>query len=446
MSSKIFRAIFVVATVVFLSSLVMILGMSYEYFTQVEQKRLDSETALAAQGVACNGRAFLEGLETEDFRITWIASDGQVLYDSNADSSHMENHMAREEVREAFETGRGESIRYSSTLSQKQFYAARRLTDGSVLRVSIEQLAVWTLLAGLAQPIFFIVLLSLVLSFALASRLTNRIVKPINRIDPDNPIQYLGREEYRELEPLLRRITHQQAELKRDQAEIEKTSLIRQEFTANVSHELKTPLHAISGYAELIETGMVREQDIRPFAGKIRMESARLTRLVEDIIELTRLDSRSVDTVDECCDLYRIAENAVGSLESYAASAQTELTLEGKSAFVRGDPQLLHSIVYNLCDNAVKYNRPGGSVLVRVTEDAYYATLTVSDTGIGIPKECQERVFERFYRVDKSRSKDVGGTGLGLSIVKHAAALYLARIALESTPGEGSTFTVTFPK
>ena len=231
-------------------------------------------------------------------------------------------------------------------------------------------------------------------------------------------MQYYEKDEYREIEPLLRRIAAQQAQLRRDRAEIERASLIRQEFTANVSHELKTPLHAISGYAELLESGLARPEDVKPFAGKIRTESGRMTKLVEDIIDLTRLDAGGEDYVFESC----------------------------VSAPMQGVPQLLHSIVYNLCDNAIKYNRPGGRVDITVTPEDGAVVLTVSDTGVGIPKDSQSRIFERFYRVDKSRSKAVGGTGLGLSIVKHAALIQKADVRVESEPGEGSTFTVTFPE
>ena len=220
----------------------------------------------------------------------------------------------------------------------------------------------------------------------------------------------------------------------------------RSEFVANVSHELKTPLHAISGYAELLESGLARPEDVKPFAGKIRTESGRMTKLVEDIIDLTRLDAGGEDYVFESCDLLRIAENAVDSLETEASGADVTLSLKGVSAPMQGVPQLLHSIVYNLCDNAIKYNRPGGRVDITVTPEDGAVVLTVSDTGVGIPKDSQSRIFERFYRVDKSRSKAVGGTGLGLSIVKHAALIQKADVRVESELGEGSTFTVTFPE
>ena len=444
MSRKIFTAIWGAALAVFLASLVFIMGVSYNYFTGVQMKQLHAETALAAQGVTLSGTDYLDGL-SGDCRITWVAADGTVLFDNEADASRMENHLEREEIRQALQTGTGEARRYSPTLADRQLYAAQRLPDGSVLRLSAVQLALWSLVLGFAQPICLVALLALALSFFLASRLTKKIVAPINAIDPDNPMQYYERDEYREVEPLLRRIAAQQAQLRRDRAEIERASLIRQEFTANVSHELKTPLHAISGYAELLESGLAKPEDVKPFAGKIRSESCRMTKLVEDIIDLTRLDAGGADYVFEPCDLLRIAENAVDSLQSEAAGQSITLSLRGESAPMSGVPRLLHSIVYNLCDNAIKYNRPGGRVDVNVAPEGEKVVLWVSDTGVGIPKDSIDRIFERFYRVDKSRSKAVGGTGLGLSIVKHAALIEKADVRVESEPGEGSAFTVTFP-
>ncbi len=444
MSRKIFTAIWGAALAVFLASLVFIMGVSYNYFTGVQMKQLHAETALAAQGVTLSGTDYLDGL-SGDCRITWVAADGTVLFDNEADASRMENHLEREEIRQALQTGTGEARRYSPTLADRQLYAAQRLPDGSVLRLSAVQLALWSLVLGFAQPICLVALLALALSFFLASRLTKKIVAPINAIDPDNPMQYYERDEYREVEPLLRRIAAQQAQLRRDRAEIERASLIRQEFTANVSHELKTPLHAISGYAELLESGLAKPEDVKPFAGKIRSESCRMTKLVEDIIDLTRLDAGGADYVFEPCNLLRIAENAVDSLQSEAAGQSITLSLRGESAPMSGVPRLLHSIVYNLCDNAIKYNRPGGRVDVTVAPEGEKVVLRVSDTGVGIPKDSIDRIFERFYRVDKSRSKAVGGTGLGLSIVKHAALIEKADVRVESEPGEGSTFTVTFP-
>ena len=447
MRKKIVRSIFLACLLVLLASLALILGLLYRYYSSVQMKQLQIESELAANGVNVLGASYFQGLSTEDYRITWIDNNGKVLYDSDADSTEMENHLSREEVQQALQTGYGESSRYSETLSQKLLYSARRLDNGTVLRVSTMQASIWTILLAFLQPICLILILALLLSFLLAYRLSKRIMAPINTMDLDNPIQYIGKEDYKEVEPLLRRISRQQQQLKENLQELEKTSLIRQEFTANASHELKTPLHAISGYAELIENGMVKKQDIRPFAGKIRAESQRMTKLVEDIIDLSKLDRDDAKEEEwENVDLYRVAENAIDSLKNEAEEAKVSMNLSGSSAIVYGLPTEVYSIVYNLCDNAIKYNRPEGTVTVRVAEEPDRISLVVADTGIGIPVEDRARIFERFYRVDKSHSKEVGGTGLGLSIVKHAAMNLRATIDLRSELGRGSTFEVNFPK
>ncbi len=446
MSKRIFRAIWIVTLAVFLASFSILLAILYSALTDVQKSHLHIETELAVQGVTLNGGDYFDDLEDEDYRITWITGDGTVLYDNAADSAAMENHLEREEIVKALTTGHGESTRYSATLSEKQFYAAERLPDGSVLRLSATQTTVWRMLVHLLVPMLAVLAAALALAFSLAKRLSRRILEPVNTLDLDDPLQYVGDEDYAEIAPLLQRLENQQTQLRRDQAELEKTSLIRQEFTANVSHELKTPLHVISGYAELLESGMAREEDVRPFAGKIRTESQRMTKLVEDIIDLTKLDSGGIGIPWEEIDLALVAEAAAGSLAAEAGAAGVTLLREGETAVLRGIPQYLYSIVFNLCDNAIKYSAAGGIVTVRTQDRGDAVVLTVSDTGIGIPPEHRDRVFERFYRVDKSHSKEVGGTGLGLSIVKHAARLHRANIGLDSVPGRGSTFTITFPK
>ena len=445
MSSKIFKAIWNVALLVFLASLLLIMGSLYAYFSSIQKNQLRVETELAAQGVALSGADYLDGLNNGNYRITWVSPEGEVLFDDEADTTTMQNHMERPEIRQALKEGYGEASRHSYTLADQQYYAAKRLPDGSVLRMSVAQLSVWSLLFGFGQPICFVILAALILSYVLASRIAAKIVKPINELDLTHPRQYYGKENYEEIEPLLRHIADQQTQIKTDQEEIEKAALIRQEFSANVSHELKTPLHAISGYAELLENGLVKEEDIKPFAEKIHAESLRMTRLIEDIIDLTKLDNGGTKMKWEDCDFYRIAENAVDTLEAAASAMDISFTVSGETAPVTAIPQLLYSIVYNLCDNAVKYNHRGGSVSVAVSQGEQHAVLTVKDTGIGIPEEEQERIFERFYRVDKSRSKEAGGTGLGLSIVKHAVRIHNGTIRLDSSPGEGSEFVVTIP-
>ena len=551
MTKRIFRSISFVAIAVFLAALILIMGVLYGYFSNVQQRQLQMQLELAAQGITNEEAAYFDDLNVRDYRVTWIAEDGTVLFDSDAHSADMENHLEREEIREALATGYGESRRYSATLMDRSLYAAQRLPDGTVLRLSIAQSSILTLVLGMAQPISIVFLVAVVLSILLAIRLSKSIVRPLNEMDLDHP---LSNAEYDELAPLLRRIDSQQRQLRsqknrleqkqseldtiigsmsegmvllnaqgkivsinpaamcllgasrscvgadmltvsrnldlhdilsqalQGQSEVKTVSLetglyqisaspilseekvvgaalcffdvtekeraeqMRREFTANVSHELKTPLHSISGYAELMKDGMVKSEDIVPFAGKIYAEAQRMVQLVEDIISLSHLDEGADDMQWAQVDLYELAEKAVNGLEAEAVASMVSMKLRGEPITLYGIPQLLYSIVYNLCDNAIKYNKAGGEVEISLTAEAECsAVLSVRDTGIGIPAEEQERIFERFYRVDKSRSKEVGGTGLGLSIVKHAAMIHHAATHVDSIMGEGTTITVRFP-
>lgn len=550
MTKRIFRSIGFVAIAVFLASLILIMGVLYDYFSGVQQRQLQMQLELAAQGVTNEETAYFDDLKVRDYRITWIAADGTVLYDSDALSSDMENHLEREEIKEALATGHGESRRYSATLMDRSLYAAQRLEDGTVLRLSIAQSSILTLVLGMAQPISIVIVLAVVLSVVLAIRLSKNIVKPLNEIDLDHP---LSNEGYDELAPFLRRIDSQQKQLRRqktrleqkqaeldtiigsmsegmvllnehgkivsinpaamallgvekspvgadmltvsrnlslndilrqtlqgqsvvetvsletgqyqisaspimsegkvagaalcffDVTEKEKAEQMRREFTSNVSHELKTPLHSISGYAELLQNNMVKQGDIVPFAGKIYREAQRMTSLVEDILSLSHLDEGAEDMEWIEVDLYELAAKAIAGLEAEAKAAEVKMSLHGEYCSLHGVPQLLHSILYNLCDNAIKYNKNGGEVTVSVERQDADAVLTVSDTGIGIPAQEQARIFERFYRVDKSRSKEVGGTGLGLSIVKHAVLIHHGTIEVDSAVDEGTTITVRLP-
>lgn len=443
MTKRIFQSICIAAVTVLLASLVLIMGVLYDYFSRVQKEQLSAQADLAARGAADLGMEYFEGLDLGGCRISWIAADGSVLYDNMSDAESMENHLDREEVREAMETGRGESSRYSDTLTEKLSYQARLLPDGTVIRLAASQYTAWVLLMGVLQPLLVVVLLAVLLSLLLAYRLSARLVKPLNEVDLSDPLKNV---EYEELRPLLSRIDSQHRQLKRDRDELEKNEEIRREFTANVSHELKTPLHSISGYAELLAKGMVRPEDVEKFSSKIYSESQRMTSLVEDIIELSHLDTGAGDMKREDVDLYLIARTAADSLSMAAKEAGVELKVSGESARVYGVPQLLYGICYNLCDNGIKYNREKGRVEISVRNLEGEVELKVSDTGIGIPEESRERIFERFYRVDKSRSKAVGGTGLGLSIVKHAALVHRATIDIDSEPGSGTSFTLHFPK
>ena len=447
MRGKIFRSIWLVLVSALTVSFALIVGMLYNHFTKDQLDQLRNETKLVSQAVTLNGMYFFDRLGDTDFRITWITSDGTILYDNEADSHEMENHLEREEIRDALKTGYGESRRYSSTLFERQLYTAQRLGDGTVLRLSITQTTIWNIFLQFLLPLSAILVCEVLLSLFVASHLSKRIVKPLNELNLDAPLENADRDVYAEIMPLLKRLDDQHKQLAEDREELEKTSLIRQEFTANASHELKTPLHVISGYAELLESGMVPSEDSRRlFAGKIRTESQRMSKLVEDIIDLSRLDGGGVGMSRECTDLYRIAVNAVESLESTAARAEVTITVSGGSAVIYGVPQVLYSIIYNLCSNAINYSDRGSDVLVTVHDLDDRAELSVSDNGSGIPAEDLDRIFERFYRVDKSHSKEVGGTGLGLSIVKHAAKVHDADIQVTSELGKGSVFTIIFPK
>ena len=446
MRGKIFRSIWFVLLFVMTITFILITGLLYSHFTDEQLAQLRNETKLVAQAVKRSGIHYFDDLGTTDFRITWITGEGTILYDNEADAEVMENHMEREEIRDALRNGYGESRRYSSTLFERQLYTAQRLSDGSVLRLSITQATIWNLFLRFLLPISGILLAALAISFILASRLSHRIVEPINTLDLDDPMKNADRDAYVEILPLLRRLDDQKQQLARDRVELEKTSMIRQEFTANASHELKSPLHVISGYAELLESGMVSSEDSRRlFAAKIRTESQRMSKLVEDIIDLSRLDGGGVGMKRELTDLYRIALNAVDSLQASAEDAGVTISVEGENAPLYGIPQALYSIVYNLCSNAIHYSNRGGHVLVTVKRLPERSVLVVRDDGIGIPAEDLDRIFERFYRVDKSHSKEVGGTGLGLSIVKHAARIHDADIRVDSELGKGSLFTVEFP-
>lgn len=550
MTKKIFQSILLVAGCVLLASLLIIMGFLYDYFGGVEENQLRDELSLAAAAVEDGGTDYLSRLTADRCRLTWIAADGSVLYDTRTDAESLENHASRAEVSQALTTGTGESTRYSSTLMEKTMYYAQRLDDGTVLRISISRATVGMIAVGMIQPLLIVLIVALILSGLLARRLSRRIVDPLNSLDLEHP---LDNDAYEELSPLLKRIHRQHVEIQtqlrelrektdeftqitgsmreglilldehgsilsinaaaqmlfgadaqcvgRDFLTVERSHEIsaaiqaavtdghsevraehagrvyqfdisritsngkllgtvilafditeqefaernRREFTANVSHELKTPLQGIIGSAELIENGMVRPDDLPRFVGHIHAEAARLVTLIDDIIRLSQLDEGG-ELPTEPVDLLAVSQEAAENLHDAAAARDVTVSVTGQPSVIPGVRRLLYEVVYNLCDNAIKYNRDGGRVDVTVAADAGGSSITVADTGIGIAPEHQSRVFERFYRVDKSHSKASGGTGLGLSIVKHAVQYHHGRIELESTPGMGTTIRVIFPK
>lgn len=550
MIKKIFRSTFFATLGVLLVTLFMVVGLLYGYFTQVQKEQLQTETALAAQGVSLEGQDYFNELKMSNVRITWVDNQGKVLYDNESDAQIMDNHANREEIKEALKDGYGESVRYSKTLTTQSLYSAQRLDNGTVIRLSVTRHSILVLLFRMFQPLFLILVLAFLLSLWLSHSIAKSIVLPLNRLDLDHPLE---NDAYEEISPLLRRIARHQKEvterevvieqrqsefdtiiskikegmilldnncriisinqaaqdiLQTDQTCLGKDMLqilrnlslnnwlekglqgrkqegilqlddahykvmvrpiqsedkvtglailffdvtdqlqaeqLRREFTANVSHELKTPLHLISGYSEMLASDVVAQKDVPQFAEKIHSESQRMIQLVEDIIKLSHLDE-SEELAMEPVNLYQISEEVLDSLSAKANERHINLHLLGEPAYITGNHALIHSLIYNLCDNAIIYNRDKGDVTVNVTSNEDDIVLTVQDTGVGIAKDEQERIFERFYRVDKSRSKKLGGTGLGLSIVKHAVNQHHADIKVESQLGLGTKMTVTFYK
>lgn len=549
MTKKIFYSIIIVAGTILLSSIIIIMSCLYDYFEGVREQGLKDELELSLAAVEKEGIQFLEKVKSDRYRITWIGTDGAVLYDTATENKKSENHLERAEVRSALETGEGQSNRYSDTLLEKTMYYAKRMENGTILRISTSSATVGSLALGMLQPILIVIVIALVMSGILADSLSKRIVRPLNDLDLEDPLE---NDTYGEIAPLLRRIDRQNKEiqaqfkeqerraaefaqitrymneglvlmdkqgtvlsinpaareifnLKQDpvgrdflevyrdhemnaclknalesgHSEIHQTRsgrdyqfdvsrigsdgavvgtvlLIfdttekaqaernRREFTANVSHELKTPLQGIIGSAELIENGMVGPEDLPRFVGHIRKEASRLVSLVNDIIRLSQLDEKA-EAVREPTDLLTIARETAEDLKELAEDKEVKIIVSGTPVTIEGVRRLLYEIIYNLCDNAIKYNVRGGNVKISVARSDQEALLTVADTGIGIPPEHLDRVFERFYRVDKSHSKETGGTGLGLSIVKHAAAFHHGTVDIESRVGVGTVIQLRLP-
>lgn len=554
MTRRIFLSTITVVVSSLLLSILLITGVLYDHFEKMRLDELETTASFVSQGVEQNGLSYLENLNSDNCRITWIAADGTVLYDNVQDVSEMENHADREEIQEAMKNQSGVSVRKSTTLSENTIYYAMRLKDDTVLRIAVAQSSVWLLLGGMLTPICFILLAAFVFAGILSYRVSKKIVRPLSEIDLQHPEQA---DTYDELSPFLQRIAAQNREITKKMEEIqnqqqefsmitenmseglfmidrgyqillynksamqifsmdpkinyrnllsvnrseslrsvvesalqgkhaqknlelngriyqlianavcnpdasqeiagavililditekEEQERYRREFTANVSHELKTPLTSISGIAEIIRGGIVRTEDIPHFAGKIYEESQRLITLIGDIIKLSQLDENQVSLKREQVDLLEVSRDVIKRLAHVARKANVTVVTKGSHGVIYGVRQILSEMVYNLCENAIKYNNEGGRVCIEVEQKPDIVILSVCDTGIGIPASEQSRVFERFYRVDKSHSKAVGGTGLGLSIVKHGAALHHAEITLESKEGEGTKVTLKFMK
>ncbi|HGC6970030.1 TPA: ATP-binding protein [Streptococcus agalactiae] len=550
MTKKIFRTTLSASLGIVLVTILMIMGFLYNYFNHIQREQLRTQTVLASQGISFEGKDYFENLKTSNVRITWVDNKGQVLYDTQSDAKHMKNHANRQEIKEAIKSGYGESTRWSATLTEKSIYAAQRLNNGTIVRLSVAQQTIFYLLLGMISPLAIIILLAIILSVLIARYIAKKVSEPLNNIDLDHP---LSNDSYEEITPLLRRLDSHQAKIQHqklllqkrqkefdtiiskikegmilldDQARIvsinaEASKLfqinddwhgrfmmevsrdltlkdlidqglkgkkkeanigiennhyrvlvrpttdnnrvtglvvllfdvtdqlqmeqLQREFTANVSHELKTPLHVISGYSELLANQMVPNEEVPQFAAKIHKESERLVKLVEDIINLSHLDEQE-KLPQETVNLYDLTQKVLEGLQAKADKKHIQINFNGEEAILRGNPVLLNSLVYNLCDNAITYNHEKGQVNVTLKNSPDTITLEVSDTGLGIAEKDKKRIFERFYRVDKSRSKIVGGTGLGLSIVKSALDFHNGSIKVDSHLGQGTTMTVLLHK
>ncbi len=439
MKKKIFKYFACMITVAILATTLLLSWVNYEMFKGRVMDDLEAYGRMFA--VEMNGEAemqsALHSLE-EDIRVTLVHADGTVYYDNFADPNAMDNHADRPEIRQALENGSGSDIRNSSTVDQSAFYYAVRLKNGDVMRLAQEASNIWSVYFRSMPLIMLLAAGMACVSLYLAHLLTARLVQPIERMTAHlNNVSGVAR--YPELEPFMDMIEQQHEEILR-------SANMRVEFTANVSHELKTPLTSISGYAELIESGMAQGEQAKTFAAEIHKSANRLLTLINDIIRLSQMDAPMPDLKFEPVDLAQIAANTFEQLEMSARKADVTLQLDAKPAMVEADRQMMDELLYNLCDNAIRYNVHGGSVKLEVRPIRDKVIVCVQDTGIGISPENQEHVFERFYRVDKSRSKATGGTGLGLAIVKHIAVKHNAQIELESELGRGTRISVIFER
>ena len=400
---------------------------------------LQNECSLVIKGYKLDDISYLESIEDSSLRVTLIDLEGNVIFDNQLDESEMENHSSREEFKEAKENGYGISKRYSSSLLKTFYYVAYKL-DNNIIRVSkVADSTLYILFINL-WPLYIVAIVLIICSILLGLLLSKKIVDPINNINLEHPLE---NNKYKEIEPLLIRIETQKNELMKENEEVLNASKVRQEFTSNVSHELKTPLHVISGYAELIKEGIVKDSDVKEFGEKIYSEASRMSKLVEDIMKISKLESDK--TIEKTqLNLKNIVVAIVDSLMIEADKKNVKFKLSLNDCLINGNYDSIYSLIFNLVDNAIKYNKTNGKITIKLQEVSNNVILSVKDTGIGIPKEDLDRIFERFYRVDKSRSKDSGGTGLGLAIVKHSLIVNNATIKVESELKKGSTFTVTF--
>lgn len=440
---RIFLSTFFVGTLIYFLCALIFISNIYSYFERKIFSELETEAVFLEQYIADSNLSDLKKFNSIKNRITLIHNDGTVYFDNMVDASRLENHSLREEFVAAKEKGAAKVSRYSSTMTDKTLYFAKSIQNGDVLRISCDQHSVAVLVLGMSQTLLIMLVLAVIISGIAAVWTSRRITNPLNQINLEKPESCAV---YEELKPFTKRIAEENYE-KTQREEL------RKQFTANVSHELKTPLTSISGFAEILKNGGTDEKTTKDFAGTIYEESQRMISLVNDIIKLSKLDEKSISLEKEPIELLGLSKEIAKILSASAKAKNIKLDVHGDSGKIMGVQPVIYEMIYNLIDNAIKYNVQNGTVEVTVKEEkpekghtfGNKTVISVSDTGIGIPKNEQDRVFERFYRIDKSRSKELGGTGLGLSIVKHAAKFHDAAINLSSKEGEGSTFTITFP-
>ena len=436
MRKKIQKSMFMVIGITLLMAYTITILFVYARIRLLAQDSTERVTEYVAAAVNISGEAYLRQLDNVEkgTRITLIDENGDVRYDSEQDEFTFENHLERPEVQKALQSGKGQDVRRSDTVGQDLFYCAIRLEDGNVLRVAMPVRSITNTALSLLPAMTAIGLAMLAFAYGMAKRQASALVRPINQLNLDQPLQ---NEVYEEMAPLLQRIEDSN---KAKEAVAE----MRKEFSANVSHELKTPLTSISGYAEIMKDGLVKPEDVPKFSERIYKEAQRMLTLIDDIIQLSRLDEGNPGQTEETVDLFELAHDIVGRLGQKATACEVHVELSGESCHVVGVRRLLDEMIYNLTENAIKYNHPGGRVDLWVGMQMDTPKVIVTDTGIGIDKDQQERIFERFYRVDKSRSKETGGTGLGLSIVKHGAELSHASIKVTSELGKGTRMELSF--
>ena len=438
----IFKSTFLLGSLVYFLCAIMFISNLYNYFEQQIFNELENEATFIEDFILNHQYDEIRNFDTKN-RITLIHKNGEVFFDNKVDIQEMENHFTREEILGALQNKQAKVARFSSTMTEKTLYYAKLLSNQDILRISCNQHSVAVLVLGMSQSLLIMFVIAIIICAVIAKFVSKKIVEPLNRINLENPEDT---NVYQELKPFTHRISEENFEK-------EQREELRQQFSANVSHELKTPLTSISGFAEILKNGGTDEQTTKDFANTIYEETQRMISLVNDIIKLSKLDEKSISQEKEEINLTELSKEVITPLLPVAEKKNVKIDLEAENqVFINGVRSVIFEMIYNLVENAIKYNKNNGKVIVKISKTSenfssklkQNVVLSISDTGIGIPKNEQERIFERFYRIDKSRSKESGGTGLGLSIVKHGAKYHNAKVTLSSQEGKGSTFTIYF--